>query len=297
MERTGPPYGDDDPSGERPPDQGPQSPGGPQSPSGPPPGPQSPGGPQSAPGPQSPQSAPGPPPGPQSPGAPQSPSAFPPAVQSPGGPPAAPQSPAGSSPYPAPPQSPGGVQLPGGYSGPTPPGGWQQPMGAVATADPHHGAKFPLGRAWGFSILSFGLWGFYWFFNTRKQIDQELGTGRDDALLHTFGLLVPILNFFILYWLWRDISLVRQRAGLSDFSAGGYLVGAIFIAPLFYSLVLNKLNEYWDRRAGGVAPVRPVTTGEKVIVGIGAALLVLYVLFIIIIIIIGAAASTSSSSF
>ncbi len=74
-------------------------------------------------------------------------------------------------------------------------------------------------------------------------------------------------------------------------------MGAIFIAPLFYSLVLNNLNEYWDRRAGGVARVRSVTTGEKVIVGIGVALLVLYLLLIILIVIIGAAASSSSSSF
>ncbi|MDQ3720374.1 MAG: hypothetical protein M3350_06280 [Actinomycetota bacterium] len=195
------------------------------------------------------------------------------------------------------------MQLPGGYSGPTPPGGWQQPIASTTGAEPNHGKKFGIGRAWGFTILSFGLWGYYWFYVTRKQVDQELGGHRDDALLHTLGLLVPILNFFVVYWLWRDISLVRGRAGLSEFSAGGYLAGLIIGAffavgvPLFYTLVLSKLNEYWDRRAGGVAPDHPVTTAEKVVVGIGVALFLLFLVFIIIVVIIGVAANSGSSTF
>jgi hypothetical protein len=214
-------------------------------------------------------------------------------------------------PYPSGPQSP---QTPPGYQqppaaqppaaptqpgGPPAPPGYQQPPAAATTeADPYHGQKFPMGRAWIFTILSFGLWGFYWFYSTRKQIDQELGGQRDDALLHTLGLLVPILNFFVIYWLWRDISLVCERAGVGGFSAGGYLAGLILLsfvalgAPIMYTLVLSKLNEYWDRRAGGVAVERPVQTIEKVLVAVGIALFLLYVIFIIIII---AAAGTSAT--
>ena len=220
----------------------------------------------------------GPPPGgPQSPQpGPQSPQSYPPAPQSP-------QPPAG------PPQPGGGLQQ-AGYQ--------QQPAAQTAQLDPYHGQKFPMGRAWGFTILSFGLWGFYWLYSTRKQIDQELGGYRDDALLHTLGLLVPILNFFVIYWLWRDINLLCERSGVGGFSPGGYLAGLIVLsffglgAPIFYTLVLSKLNEFWDRRAGGQAQVRPVVTAEKVVVGIGIALLVLYVL-ILVIVIIAAAASSS----
>ena len=248
--------------------------------SGPPQGPP-PGGPQSPqPGPQGPQS-----PGPQSPPpGPQSPQGYPPAPQSPQ-PPAAPPQPGGP-----PATQPGGPPAPPGY---------QQPPAAAATqADPFHGQKFPMGRAWLFTILSVGLWGFYWFYSTRKQIDQELGGYRDDALLHTLGLLVPILNFFVIYWLWRDISLLCERSGVGGFSPGGYLAGLIVLsfvglgAPIMYTLVLSKLNEFWDRRAGGVAPDRPTQTIEKVLVAIGIALFLLYVLFIIIII---AAAGTSTT--
>ncbi len=176
----------------------------------------------------------------------------------------------------------------------------QQPGAPAATADPHHGQKFPIGRAWGFTILSFGLWGFYWFYTTRKEIDRELGGHRDDALLHTLGLIVPILNFFVIYWLWRDISLLCGRSGVGEFSAGGYLAGLIVLsfvglgAPIFYTLVLSKLNEFWDRRAGGTAAVRPVATAEKVVVGIGIALFLLWILLIIIIIIAAAAGSGST---
>jgi hypothetical protein len=158
-----------------------------------------------------------------------------------------------------------------------------------------YAVKRGLGRAWGFSVLSFGIWGYWWFYVYRKLIDGESGAGRDDAVLHTVGLFVPILNFFILYWLWRDISTLRTRVGLSEFPAGGYVAGAIFLAPVVYSFVLVKLNEYWDVRTQGLATEAPVSTGEKVAVGIGAAFLVLWVLLILVGIIIAISTSDSSS--
>ena len=108
------------------------------------------------------------------------------------------------------------------------------------------------------------------------------------------GLILIAVIIFILYWLWRDISALRTRVGLSDFPAGGYVAGAIFLAPVAYSFVLVKLNEYWDARTQGLATEAPVSTGEKVAVGIGAAFLVLWVLLILVGIIV--AISTSGSS-
>ena len=58
-----------------------------------------------------------------------------------------------------------------------------------------------------------GTWTFYWFYGTRRLLDGELGRGRDDALLHTLGLLVPVLNIFVLYWLYRDLDELRRRPG------------------------------------------------------------------------------------
>jgi hypothetical protein len=64
-----------------------------------------------------------------------------------------------------------------------------------------YAVKRGLGRCIGFTILSFGAWAFFWLYAHRKLLDAELGQGRDDAVLHTVGFMVPIWNVFILYWL------------------------------------------------------------------------------------------------
>lgn len=154
--------------------------------------------------------------------------------------------------------------------------------GARPAANDPWAVKRSLGRCWGSSVLSFGLWQFFWFHNYRKLLDGEMGERRDDALLHTFGLLVPILSYFIIYWLWRDLNILRGRVGLPEFPVGLYVVGAIFLAPLSYSFANQRLNEYWDVRSQGHAGDAPVTTGEKVFIGIGMGLFLLYVAFIVL---------------
>ena len=64
-----------------------------------------------------------------------------------------------------------------------------------------------------------------------------------------------------------------------------------FAAIVFYPMVVNRLNEYWDVRTQGAAITAPVTSGEKMAVGIGAAFWALFVLGIVAIVI---AASASS---
>jgi len=161
-----------------------------------------------------------------------------------------------------------------------------------AAGDPW-AVKRSLGRCWGSAVLSFGLWQFFWFHNYRNLLDGEMGERRDDALLHTFGLLVPILNYFIIYWLWRDLDILRRRVGLPEFPVGLYVVGAVFLAPLSYSFANERLNEYWDVRSQGHATDAPVTTGEKIFIGIGIGLFLLYLAFIVLAL---ALAITESSS-
>jgi hypothetical protein len=141
-----------------------------------------------------------------------------------------------------------------------------------------YAVKRPLGRVWAYSVLSFGLYGYAWFHIQRRLLDGELGLQRDDATLHTLGLLVPILNFFIIFWLWRDLNALRERFGLPEFPAVAYLVGSIFVAPVFFSLVVNRLNEYWDVRTHGLATEADLSGFEKASVVIGACFLALWVL-------------------
>jgi hypothetical protein len=149
-----------------------------------------------------------------------------------------------------------------------------------------YAVKRGLGRSIGFSVLSFGAYPFFWLYTSRKLLDAEMGHGRDDAVLHTVGLLVPVLNVFVTYWLWRDLNELRLRVGLREFPVVPYVVGAIFVAPVFYCLVLLRLNEYWDVRLRGWARDAPVTTVEKVIVGIGIGLWVLLAAMVVLTIVI-----------
>ena len=158
-----------------------------------------------------------------------------------------------------------------------------------------YAVKYDLGRAWGYSLVSFGTWTFYWFYVTRRLLDGEVGRGRDDALLHTLGLLVPVLNVFVVYWLYRDLDEVRRRAGLTGLSVGGYVAGAIVAAPIVYSIALGKVNEFWDVRTQGLATEAPVTGGEKAIVAVGAALWILWVLSLVLLLVLLIVFGESSS--
>jgi len=112
------------------------------------------------------------------------------------------------------------------------------------------------------TTVSFGVYSFWWFYQYRRRLSAELGK-TDDAGLHTAGLLVPFLNYYLIYLLWNDISEARVRVGLSEMPAIAYVIGAIFVAPIFYGIVNAQLNEYWDRRTGGRAIDAPWTSGEK----------------------------------
>ena len=154
----------------------------------------------------------------------------------------------------------------------------------------HPGAAYAvkrgLGRCVGFSVLSFGGWSFYWFYVTRKLFDGEMGQGRDDALLHMLGLFVPVLNVFVTYRLWRDLILLRLRVGLPEFPAVGYAVGAFFLPPIFYCLTLPYVNEYWDLRLQGWAGEAPVTTTEKIVIGVGIGIWALWLASMLLILLI-----------
>ena len=196
----------------------------------------------------------------------------PPTAPPPGAPPPAPGSPppaAGSPPAPAAPPAPGAPSAPPGQ--PVPPGAAAPPAPPASTAAAVGPAAGELAIKRSFVrcavalILSFGVYSFYWFFQYRKRMNAELGK-NDDAGLHTAGMLVPFLNWYLIYLLWKDISDARVRIGLSEIPVIPYVIGAIFIAPVFYGLVNANLNEYWDRRTGGQAVDAPWTGGEKLAV-------------------------------
>lgn len=158
----------------------------------------------------------------------------------------------------------------------------EQPSSSAAPATGGKAVKRSIPRVIIFSVLSGSLYAFYWFYQTRKAVTQEVG-GNDSVGLQTLGLIVPILNFFITYWLFRDLEKARQGAGITGgFSAQTYiyaLVGLVVLGffpiiglftwiavVILYIMVLVKLNELWERKGYAEAPY---TGGEIAVVAVG----------------------------
>ena len=105
-----------------------------------------------------------------------------------------------------------------------------------------YAVRYGLGRAWGFTALSFGLWLVFWFHRTRRLLDGELSRGRDDVLVHCIGLVVPVWNIFVLYWLYRDGLAVEAPVtrGETAVLAAGAVLGLLWVgwiaALLFFGL-------------------------------------------------------------
>lgn len=123
-------------------------------------------------------------------------------------------------------------------------------------------------------LISGGLYGFYWFFVTRQAVTKEVG-GNDQVGLQTAGLIVPILNIFIIYWLFRDIDQLHRKAGLAGFPALWFVLGPLIgafipvvnifvgiVSIVLFGLVVKYLNEYWDKSTKGKATEAKVTGGE-----------------------------------
>lgn len=151
-------------------------------------------------------------------------------------------------------------------------------------------------RTFAFGILSGGLYSFYWFYVTRQAVTAEV-KGDDNVGLQTLGLLVPILNIVIAYWLWRDIQKAREQVGLKEgFNAQMYvgivvaaivlswipIVGALLALAIIvvYGLVIKGLNEYWDKKTAGKAVEAKVTGSEILVVVAGIVLNVLLYMFV-----------------
>ena len=154
-----------------------------------------------------------------------------------------------------------------------------------------YAVKYSLGRAWGYTALSAGSWLIYWFHRTRKLFDGELARGRDDALRHSIGLCVPILNIFVLYWLYRDMDELRRWYGLPEIPVGAYVAGGVLFPAVMYSIALGKVNEFWDVRTRGLATDAQTARAEKALLAAGAVIWCLSLVWFALLIVLFTAAA------
>jgi hypothetical protein len=198
---------------------------------------------------------------------------------------------------PQPPQPPPGYGVTGGPAQPPAQPPPAQPPAPPAAGPPQAApGQTVLAEGWAIKrgivrvvLLSFGVtYIFYWFHKTRPKVTAELGT-YDNVTAQTWGLIVPVLNYFILYWLLRDIAEARRRLGLrADPESAIMLVIWIFVAPVGIALSQQQLNEYWDYRSGGYATDDPLTFIEVLA---AYAFWIVYFAIIIVVIVIAVAAN------
>lgn len=124
------------------------------------------------------------------------------------------------------------------------------PAAALTKAQPIDGnnVKRSVLRVIGLSIITSGLYHFYWFFVTKNQLKRELKNDQHIGW-QTVGLIVPILNAFILYWLYRDINSVRDTQKLPPFAAVWYVLVPIILITLGVILGIGAIASI----IGGIA--------------------------------------------
>lgn len=140
-----------------------------------------------------------------------------------------------------------------------------------------------IGSCIGWLILSFGLWGFAWIYNTLEEIGDA--TGKDtQATLKTVLYIIPIVNLFVLYFTWKDVSEFAESTGEGGFSPILYIIlSFIPIVNIFILIsVQNKLNATWMRATNGTAQKADLGTLGLVTVVIGALFWVFYIGIIVI---------------
>lgn len=63
----------------------------------------------------------------------------------------------------------------------------------------------------GLSLITVGLYTIYWFYQTRQELN-ELGSEERSPLMHTIGLLVPFVGFYVLWLYSSDVEAVTKKA-------------------------------------------------------------------------------------
>ena len=95
------------------------------------------------------------------------------------------------------------------------------------------------------SILTFGYYQIYWYYQVSNQVKKEVNK-KYNPTLRALLLIIPLVSWFIVYYLAGDISDLQKKAKIKGIISPGFiLVIAIFTKGLFYPAILqNAFNNY-----------------------------------------------------
>jgi len=113
------------------------------------------------------------------------------------------------------------------------------------------------------SIFSLGFYQIYWYYTTSKLVKHFLKEDYSPGW-RTVGLFVPILSWFMIYYLIDDISRLQEEADIESLiSPGWMLVLAIFTKGSIYPAVTqNEFDQYLDIKTGNGASFSRISIVE-----------------------------------
>jgi hypothetical protein len=165
--------------------------------------------------------------------------------------------------------------------------------------------KISLIRLFIFYFLSSGLYIFYWFYKNWKNLLEHHTMIVRPGLL-TFGLVVPILNVYLIYDLWNQYKRVAAMSKVHTFKYPGLLAllfaTLIFLPsvveylfptfpityPIFYPIIdtiiyisgigvlmyaQRKINHFWEVVEEEKQEIEPIKGIEMVIIILGSLFL------------------------
>jgi Domain of unknown function (DUF4234) len=151
--------------------------------------------------------------------------------------------------YAPPVSAPGGYPAPGGYQ--PAPGGYQPaPYGSypLAVGPAPIGGVRSTGLAMLLFVITFGIYGIYWFFVVHEEMKRHKGTGIGGGI----ALLIYVFAGFVSPFLVSsEVGELYERRGLpkpvSGLTGLWYLPGAlILVGPIVWFVKTNgALNAYW----------------------------------------------------
>lgn len=129
-----------------------------------------------------------------------------------------------------------------------------------------------VGKCFLLLLVSAGMWGFAWIYHTAREVGED-GRGKDDTSpgLRVVGLAIPIVNWFVVYFSWRDIEKYCKQVGARDFPLVLYFILS-FIPIVNYVIavmVQNKMNDAFQAGYNGQARDAPMYTIDWVTIVLG----------------------------
>jgi len=152
----------------------------------------------------------------------------------------------------------------------------------------------PIGRLVFLWVTTFGVYIFYWFYKTAKQLKNHRNL-RIQPGWQTLGLIVPILNLVLLQNLFVEIDDSAEEVGVTNRHKPVNMLGATIILNLMYRLphpayilgllgvipfamLQNTLNQYWSHEFPESAIRKSFYWYEIVFASIGICIWILVII-------------------